>query len=98
VSKKDQKELKQTDDEHNDEIKVRVLSQFQTLYDDWATSFSAKNDTGPFDILKGHANFLTLISPCTATIQRADDIHREVDIERGVVRATHDVVEVFLDV
>ena len=85
-------------DEHTKEIKVRVLSQFQTLYDDWALSFSAENQTGPFDVLKGHANFLTLISPCTATIKRADDTHREVDIERGVVRVTHDVVEVFLDV
>jgi len=85
-------------DKHQSEIKVRVLSQFQTLYDDWAVSFSAVNDTGPFDILKGHANFLTLLSPCTAKIQRSDETHREVDIERGVVRVTHDTVEVFLDV
>jgi len=84
--------------QHDDEIKVRVLSQFRTLYDDWATSFTASNETGPFDVLKGHANFLTLLSPGLITIQRKDDSHREIEIERGVVRVTHDEVKVFLDV
>lgn len=83
---------------HQDEIKVRVLSQFRTLYDDWAVSFSAQNDTGPFDVLKGHANFLTLLSPGTIKIRRSDDTHREVDVEKGVVRVTQDIVEVFIDV
>jgi len=86
------------EDQHQKEIKVRVLSQFKTLYDDWATSFTAENETGPFDVLKGHANFLTLLSPGLITIQRKDDTHREIEIERGVVRVTHDEVKVFLDV
>jgi len=79
-------------------IKVRVLSQFKTLFDDEAISFSAENQTGPFDILAGHANFLTLITPCVAKIQLPDMTYREIDIGQGVVRVARNKVEVFLDV
>src|SRR5689334_1527271 len=43
-------------------IYVKVYSPYQTFYDGQAISISAENDTGPFDILPRHHNFMTLVN------------------------------------
>ena len=39
-------------------IRIKVFSPFKPFYDGEAYSLLAENDTGPFDILAGHHNFL----------------------------------------
>lgn len=81
-----------------DELYVKVLSQFKTYFDGYAQSLSAENETGPFDILKGHANFISLLKPGEVRIKKLNNNEEKLDVERGIVRVNQDKVEVFLDV
>jgi F0F1-type ATP synthase epsilon subunit len=58
---------------------------------------SAVNNTGPFDILPGHKNFLTLLKP-SEIIVRTDTGEERFRIDRGVMHVKSGSVTVFLDV
>lgn len=76
---------------------IKVYSPFQTYFDDVAYSITGKNETGPFDILPQHHNFLTLLSACDLVIQTTHD-EKRIKIARGVMHVKADKVIVFLDV
>lgn len=81
-----------------DEMHVKVYSPFKVYYDKIANSISAENDTGPFDILAHHKNFMTLLNPCVVTVRKSGDDDFTVKITRGVMHVKADRVTVFLDV
>jgi F0F1-type ATP synthase epsilon subunit len=76
---------------------VKVYAPFKVYYDDQAISITAVNDTGPFDILTGHHNFMTLLNPCDVIV-RTDRGEEKIPIQRGVMHVKADQVIVFLDV
>lgn len=77
-------------------IYVKVHSPFKTYFDGFAKSVSAANDTGPFDILPHHRNFLTLLNPCDLVIRAAEE--QTMHIARGILMVRKNEVTVFLDV
>ncbi len=76
---------------------VKVYSPFKTYFDDQAASITGLNNTGPFDILPQHHNFMTLLIPCELIIKTADG-EKRIRIARGVMHVKADQVIVFLDV
>lgn len=76
---------------------IKVYAPFKTYFDDNAYSISAENDTGPFDILPHHKNFMTLINACVLKIA-APDGEKQIRINRAVMHVKADSVIVFLDV
>lgn len=76
---------------------VRIYAPFKTYFDGEAESVSAVNDTGPFDILPRHHNFMTLLSPCDIVV-RTNKGEDKVTITRGIMHVKADKVVVFLDV
>ncbi len=76
---------------------VKVYSPFQTYFDDDAYSITGANQTGPFDVLPMHHNFMTLLIPCDLLIQ-APDGEKQIKITRGIMHVKTDKVVVFLDV
>lgn len=80
-----------------DTIHIKVYSPFKVYFDDDAKNISAENDTGPFDVLPGHHNFLTLLNPCELII-RNDKGEQRIRIVRGIMHVKKDRVVVFLDV
>lgn len=78
-------------------MEIKVYSPYQTYFDEQAYSISAINDTGPFDILKGHHRFLTLLNACELVI-RTTKGEEKIKISRGVMYVKEDKVTVFLDV
>lgn len=79
-----------------DTFHLKIYSPFKTYYDDQVVSVSAINDTGPFDILAGHHNFLTLLNPCE--IVARGETEEKIKIMRGIMHVKADEVVVFLDV
>ncbi len=79
------------------DMHVKVYSPFNTYFDDRATSISGVNDTGPFDILPGHRNFMTLVSACELVI-RSDKGENKIKIARAVMHVKANEIVVFLDV
>ena len=78
-------------------MRIKVYSPYQVYFDDEATSISAVNDTGPFDILKGHHRFLTLLTSSEMLIQTRNG-EEKIKISRGIMYVKEDRVTVFLDV
>lgn len=76
---------------------VKVYSPYQVYYNDDAISISAVNGTGPFDILKGHHKFLTLLDPCELVIMTKNG-EEKIKISHGIMYVKEDKVTVFLDV
>lgn len=84
-------------DDANPTIHIRVASPFKTFFDEEAFSISAVNDTGPFDILPHHHNFITLLNACTITVRTArGDFH--IQISGGIMHVKADKIIVFLNV
>ncbi len=76
---------------------VKVYAPFKVYFDDLAVSITAVNDTGPFDILPGHHNFMTLLN-AGDVIVRTDKSEEKISINRGIMHVKTDDVVVFLDV
>ncbi len=76
---------------------IKVYAPFKVYFDGLAESISAENLTGPFDILAGHHNFMTLLSPCDIMVRNGEQ-EEKVTINRGIMHVKKDEVIVFLDV
>lgn len=79
-------------------LKVKVHSQFETFFEGSAESVSALNKTGPFDILGGHANFLSLLEPCEVIVRKDKEHEEKIPVEFGVVHVNANEVTVFVNV
>lgn len=83
----------------NDTMHVKVHAPYKTYFDGAAVSVTAANDTGVFDILAGHRNFITILNQCDITIRKPDNSEDEhIAIQQGVMHVKADEVVVFLDV
>lgn len=78
-------------------MRVKVHSPFRVYFDQDAESISAVNDTGPFDILPRHHNYMTLLNPCDLVVRTAN-VEQKIRISRGIMHVKTDKVIVFLDV
>lgn len=76
---------------------VKVHAPYKVYFDGPALSISAANQTGPFDILPGHHNFMTLLTPCVVVV-RTDREEEKIQIQRGVMHVKANQVIIFLDV
>ena len=76
---------------------IKVYSPFKTYFDDEGYSISAENETGPFDILPHHHNFMTLLKPCEVVVRSPEET-RKIRISGGLMHVKADRVIVFLDI
>jgi F0F1-type ATP synthase epsilon subunit len=80
-----------------DQIYVKIYAPFKTYYDGVANSVSAINDTGPFDVLAGHHNFITILN--AGEIKVIDDQGNHViKNPQAIMHVKNNQVIVFLDV
>lgn len=77
---------------------VKVYAPFRTYFEGQVASLSAVNNTGPFDILPGHKNFMCLLSPGTLSLKIPERPDFEMKIEQAVLHVKADKATVFLDV
>lgn len=79
-------------------IHIKIYAPFKTYYNGPADSLSAANETGPFDVLPHHKNFMSLLKPGPITVRQKGKPDFSMVIDRGVLHVTKDRVTVFLDV
>lgn len=77
---------------------VKVYAPFQVYFEGQASSVSAINDSGPFDILPRHRNFLCMLVPCDLIVQTADGVSKTIKVHRALMHVKSDRVVVFMDV
>ena len=78
-------------------IAVKVYAPFKVYYEGEAYSLSAVNDTGPFDVLPKHHNFLCMLVPCTLTVQSPSGV-QNIRVNRALMHVKANRVVVFMDV
>lgn len=78
-------------------LHIKIHSPFKTYFDGNATSISAVNDTGPFDVLSDHHPFMTILNAGEVVI-RSGERQQKYKIERGIMHVRDNQVIVFLDV
>ena len=79
-------------------IQVKVYAPFKTYFEGPAASVSATNDSGPFDILSKHKNFICLLRPGEVRVRIANQADFAMEMKRGVMHVRSNKVTVFLDV
>lgn len=79
-------------------MRVHVHSPFHDYFDGLASSLSAENATGPFDILPRHHNFISLLKPCEVVIRTLEQGNQKIRISGGIIHVKADAVSIFLDV
>jgi F0F1-type ATP synthase epsilon subunit len=79
-------------------MKVKIYAPFKIYFDDVATSVTATNRVGPFDVLQGHHNFISLLAPGEVIVRAEGKADFKMQINRGVIHVKADEVKVFLDV
>lgn len=79
-------------------MKVKIYAPFKVYFDGMAESITAINRVGPFDILQGHHNFISLLEPGDVTVREPSKPEFVMKINRGIIHVKADEVKVFLDV
>jgi len=78
-------------------IAVKVYAPFKVYFEGDAYSVSAVNETGPFDIMPHHHNFLCMIVPGELKVQALDG-DKSYKLPRALMHVKADRVDVFVDV
>jgi len=78
-------------------IQVKIFSPFEVFYEGLAYSLSASNETGPFDILHDHANFISLLLKGNVRLNTPYG-DRNFSLNRGVLKAHNNLIIIFANV
>ncbi|MBH2007588.1 hypothetical protein I8H83_03225 [Candidatus Saccharibacteria bacterium] len=78
-------------------MEVKVYAPFKVYYEGNAYSVSATNDTGPFDILPKHHNFLCMLVPCNLVV-KAPEGEKTIKIHRALMHVKANRAVIFMDV
>ncbi len=78
------------------ELRIKAYSMHETLYKGPAYSLQATNRTGPFAVLPGHANLLTVLTDGTVVIDTANG-EKELSVTNGMLRVYNNQVSLFAD-
>lgn len=79
-------------------MQVKIYAPFQIYFDGEADSLSATTETGPFDVLPHHKNFMSLLKPGSITVRQKGKPDFNLKIDRAVLHVRSNKVTVFMDV
>lgn len=81
-------------EEKSQKLNIIARSPFKVLYEGPADSISATNKVGNFDILPGHADFFSILSPGSVMID-ASSKQIELEITNGILTVRDNEVLLF---
>ena len=84
------------DNKLTDGLQVKIYAPFKTYFAGAATSVSAVNRTGPFDVLAKHHNFITLLTKGDVRV-KSSNWDQVIPIDHGIMYVKKNIVTVFLD-
>jgi F0F1-type ATP synthase epsilon subunit len=75
-------------------LHVTIKNKESTLFDGDVTAVTSFNETGLFDILPMHENFITLIK--TGIILRRGNSQKKINIDHGLLKTRDNNVNIYL--
>ncbi len=79
-------------------IHVIARAPFDVYFEGQAQAVSARNRIGDFDILPGHADFFSMLSPGDVTIQPDEGDTISFPVNSGIVTVQDNKVLIFVNV
>lgn len=76
---------------------IKVYAPFKVYFEGEAVSITAANETGPFDILPRHHNFMCMLVPCDLIVRTPFE-EKTIKIARALMHVKAEKVTVFVDV
>lgn len=76
---------------------LKIITRQGVLFDKEITSLSSSNDKGPFDVLRNHTQFISIIKD-KITIKNLDGTVQEIAVNNAVMRVKSGLVQVFLGI
>ncbi len=80
-----------------DQIYVKIYAPFKNYYEGVAKSITATNDTGKFDVLAQHHNFITILNQGEIVV-RDDQGEHKINNGKAIMHVKGNKIVVFLDV
>lgn len=81
----------------NDLLSVTIRNRDGIIFQTEAKSLSAKNKIGKFDVLRGHANFISIITE-GLVIELQDGTKKEFAVDSGVLKVKENIVDIYLGI
>jgi hypothetical protein len=78
-------------------MQIKVYAPFKVYFEGEGYSISGINETGPFDILPHHHNFLCMLVPGEVVITTPFDVKR-IKVTRALMHVKAEKVTVFVDI
>lgn len=76
---------------------LKVITRQGVLFDQEVRSISSRNDVGKFDVLRKHAQFISIIKD-KVIVRLLDGSSAEVPVDNGIMRVKGEFVQVFLGI
>lgn len=80
----------------SDHIKVVIRNRKQVLFDDTVKALTSQNDTGIFDILPEHSNFISVLKD-SITLHKIDGTKEKIPLQNGVIKVKDCDVHCYID-
>ena len=77
-------------------LKVIARAPFHVYFEGDATAVTATNPVGTFDILPGHADFFSVLSPCEVIVDNGSEPVK-FNIRNGIVTVRDNNVMLFVN-
>lgn len=78
-------------------MKLQILTPDTTLFDGEVKEISCHNEKGQFDVLYGHANFMSMIDKKIQVIQ-ADGEKKEYPVEQALIEVHDNEIYIFMNI
>lgn len=78
-------------------LKVTIMTPREIVFDAPAFAVSSKNSEGSFDILPGHANFISIIQNQPIKITKPDKSTQLFNFERAIIKSAKNEVRIYAD-
>jgi len=78
-------------------LRVNVRSRSKSLFDGDVQSLTSVNQTGEFDVLAMHANFITLVSSYVL-LDKGLSSEKRIEFKSAVLSVINDRVDVYVEV
>jgi len=76
---------------------LKVITRQGILFDGEIKSVSSTNEAGNFDVLRKHAQFISIIKN-KIVIRKLDDTVNEIPVDNAIMRVKGEQVQVFLGI
>jgi F0F1-type ATP synthase epsilon subunit len=80
----------------SEKIHLTIRNRIRVLFDDDVKAVTSKNDTGIFDVLPEHSNFISLITS-PLIIRKLDGQKQEITFNNGLIKVKENTVHCYID-